>query len=198
MKARKNKAELDGAAQGAAARWRCDRALPPLVRCRGAERQTQRDRCGAGARNLSAQIGKLKDVSFPTISAAGPNSAIPHYRVTTSTNRKIDKGIFLIDSGGQYEDGTTDITRTLAVGTPSAEMRDRFTRVLEGQYRDQPRGLSRKGRQARRSMPSPAMRSGRPASISIMARAMASAPISPCMKGRSASPRSARRRSNPA
>ncbi len=75
---------------------------------------------------------KLKDVSFPTISAAGPNSAIPHYRVTVSSNRKIGKGIFLIDSGGQYEDGTTDITRTLAVGKPTAEMRDRYTRVLKG------------------------------------------------------------------
>jgi Xaa-Pro aminopeptidase len=76
--------------------------------------------------------GKLKDVSFPSIAAAGPNAAIPHYRVTVKSNRKIEKGIFLIDSGGQYEDGTTDITRTLAVGRPSAQMRDRFTRVLKG------------------------------------------------------------------
>ncbi|HUI21161.1 MAG TPA: aminopeptidase P family protein [Methylocella sp.] len=75
---------------------------------------------------------KLKDVSFPSIAAAGANAAIPHYRVTSKTNAKIRKGIFLIDSGGQYEDGTTDITRTLAVGKPSAEMRDRFTRVLKG------------------------------------------------------------------
>ncbi|MCL2385633.1 MAG: aminopeptidase P family protein, partial [Alphaproteobacteria bacterium] len=74
----------------------------------------------------------LKDVSFPTIAAAGENAAIPHYRVTVNSNRTIRKGIFLIDSGGQYEDGTTDITRTLAVGRPSAEMRDRFTRVLKG------------------------------------------------------------------
>ncbi|MDR3463846.1 MAG: M24B family metallopeptidase, partial [Beijerinckiaceae bacterium] len=78
------------------------------------------------------ETGKLKDLSFPSISAAGPNSAIPHYRVTTASNRKIGRGIFLIDSGGQYEDGTTDITRTLAVGRPDAEMRDRFTRVLKG------------------------------------------------------------------
>jgi Xaa-Pro aminopeptidase len=74
----------------------------------------------------------LKDLSFPTISAAGPNSAIPHYRVTVTSNRKIGKGIFLIDSGAQYEDGTTDITRTLAIGAPTREMRDRFTRVLKG------------------------------------------------------------------
>ena len=75
---------------------------------------------------------KLKDVSFPSIAAAGANAAIPHYRVTVKTNAKIRKGIFLIDSGGQYEDGTTDITRTLAAGKPTAEMRDRFTRVLKG------------------------------------------------------------------
>jgi len=77
--------------------------------------------------------GALKDVSFPTISGFGPNGAIVHYRVTARSNRRIaPDGIFLIDSGGQYEDGTTDITRTLAVGTPSEEMRDRFTRVLKG------------------------------------------------------------------
>lgn len=75
---------------------------------------------------------KLKDISFPTISAAGANAAIPHYRVTVNTNARIRKGIFLIDSGGQYEDGTTDVTRTLAVGRPTALMRDRFTRVLKG------------------------------------------------------------------
>ena len=78
------------------------------------------------------QTGKLKDVSFPSISAFGPNAAIPHYKVSTASNRRISKGIFLIDSGAQYLDGTTDITRTLVVGKPSAEMRDRFTRVLKG------------------------------------------------------------------
>jgi Xaa-Pro aminopeptidase len=77
--------------------------------------------------------GKLKDVSFPTISGAGPDGAIVHYRVTRKTNRTLKPGeLFLIDSGGQYEDGTTDITRTVAVGEPTAEMRDRFTRVLKG------------------------------------------------------------------
>ncbi len=77
--------------------------------------------------------GALKDVSFPTISGAGPNGAIVHYRVTRATNRRIRPGdLFLIDSGGQYEDGTTDITRTIPVGEPTAEMRDRFTRVLKG------------------------------------------------------------------
>jgi Xaa-Pro aminopeptidase len=77
--------------------------------------------------------GLLKDVSFPTISGFGPNGAIVHYRVTTRTNRRIaPDGLFLIDSGAQYEDGTTDVTRTVAVGAPSEEMRDRFTRVLKG------------------------------------------------------------------
>ena len=74
----------------------------------------------------------LKDVSFPTIAGFGKHAAIPHYRVTTDTNLAVGKGIFLIDSGAQYEDGTTDITRTIAVGKPTAEMRDRFTRVLKG------------------------------------------------------------------
>ncbi len=77
--------------------------------------------------------GLLKEVSFPTISGSGPNAAIVHYRVTRKTNRKISPGeIFLIDSGAQYQDGTTDITRTVIVGEPTAEMRDRFTRVLKG------------------------------------------------------------------
>jgi Xaa-Pro aminopeptidase len=77
--------------------------------------------------------GLLKDVSFSTISGSGPNAAIVHYRVTRGTNRRILPGeIFLVDSGAQYEDGTTDITRTVIVGDPTAEMRDRFTRVLKG------------------------------------------------------------------
>ncbi len=77
--------------------------------------------------------GLLRDISFPTISGSGPNGAIVHYRVTRHSNRTIAPGdLFLIDSGGQYEDGTTDITRTVAVGTPSGEMRERFTLVLKG------------------------------------------------------------------
>ncbi|MFE1598613.1 M24 family metallopeptidase [Methylobacterium sp. ID0610] len=80
-----------------------------------------------------AEGGDLRDVSFPTISGSGPNGAIVHYRVTRATDRAVRPGeLFLIDSGAQYVDGTTDITRTVAVGEPSAEMRDRFTRVLKG------------------------------------------------------------------
>src|SRR5262249_6025477 len=79
------------------------------------------------------ETGLLKDVSFPTISGAGPDGAIVHYRVTRKTDRRIEAGqLFLIDSGAQYEDGTTDITRTVAIGDPTKEMRDRFTRVLKG------------------------------------------------------------------
>jgi Xaa-Pro aminopeptidase len=79
------------------------------------------------------ETGELRDTSFTTISAAGPNAALPHYRVTSATNRPIEKDrIFLIDSGGQYEDGTTDITRTVIVGSASEEFKDRYTRVLQG------------------------------------------------------------------
>jgi Xaa-Pro aminopeptidase len=74
----------------------------------------------------------LKDISFPTIAGFGPNSAIPHYRVSEASNRRIERGIFLIDSGAQYEDGTTDVTRTIAIGRPTSLMRDRATRVLKG------------------------------------------------------------------
>jgi Xaa-Pro aminopeptidase len=77
--------------------------------------------------------GALKDVSFPTIAGTGPNGAIVHYRVTRKSNRRIAPGdLLLIDSGAQYEDGTTDVTRTIAIGTPTLEMQDRFTRVLRG------------------------------------------------------------------
>jgi Xaa-Pro aminopeptidase len=86
----------------------------------------------AALESFRRDTGKLKDVSFPTISGAGPNGAIVHYRVTRTSNRRIAPGeLFLVDSGGQYQDGTTDITRTVAVGEPTAEMRERFTRVLK-------------------------------------------------------------------
>jgi len=79
------------------------------------------------------ETGALKDVSFPTISGTGPNGAIVHYRVTRKSNRRVTPGdLLLVDSGAQYEDGTTDITRTVAIGPPTMEMCDRFTRVLRG------------------------------------------------------------------
>jgi Xaa-Pro aminopeptidase len=77
--------------------------------------------------------GLLKDVSFPTIAGASSDGAIVHYRVSRKSNRHIAPGeLFLIDSGGQYEDGTTDITRTVAVGTPSEDARKNATLVLKG------------------------------------------------------------------
>ena len=77
--------------------------------------------------------GALRDLSFDTIAGTGPNGAIVHYRPTLRTNRRVEAGqLLLVDSGAQYQDGTTDITRTVAIGAPSAEMRDRFTRVLKG------------------------------------------------------------------
>ena len=87
----------------------------------------------AALESFRRDSGLLKDVSFPSISGAGPNGAIVHYRVTSASNRVIGTDeMFLIDSGAQYEDGTTDITRTVINGVSTDEMRDRFTRVLKG------------------------------------------------------------------
>ncbi len=75
----------------------------------------------------------MKDMSFETISGAGPNGALPHYRVSSASNRPLERGsLYLVDSGGQYPDGTTDITRTVAIGAPSADMRRHYTLVLKG------------------------------------------------------------------
>ncbi|MGN6588999.1 MAG: aminopeptidase P family protein [Sphingomicrobium sp.] len=82
---------------------------------------------------LRRENAELRDLSFDSISGAGPNGAIVHYRSSEKTNRKLEQGtLYLIDSGGQYIDGTTDITRTVPIGEPTAEMKDRFTRVLKG------------------------------------------------------------------
>jgi Xaa-Pro aminopeptidase len=76
---------------------------------------------------------RFRDLSFDTISGSGPNGAIVHYRVSPRTDRRLQPGeLYLVDSGAQYLDGTTDVTRTIALGSPSAEMRERFTRVLKG------------------------------------------------------------------
>ena len=75
----------------------------------------------------------FRDLSFPTISGAGANGAVVHYRATPESERKLGPGmLYLVDSGAQYSDGTTDVTRTVAIGAPSPEMRERFTRVLKG------------------------------------------------------------------
>ena len=133
MKAVKNHAEIsgtraahlrDGAAMTRFLAWVDGEALKGKL--------TEIDAVAA-LESFRRDTGLLKDVSFPTISGAGPNGAIVHYRVTRESNRKLGMNeLFLIDSGAQYEDGTTDITRTIVVGEPSEEMRDRFTRVLKG------------------------------------------------------------------
>ena len=133
MKAVKNAAEIagaraaqqrDGAAVTRFLAW-FDREAP-----RGA--LTEIDAVEA-LESFRRDTGLLKDISFATIAGAGPNGAVVHYRVTRKTNRRIASGeLFLIDSGGQYTDGTTDITRTIAIGAPSADMRENFTLVLKG------------------------------------------------------------------
>ncbi len=79
------------------------------------------------------ETGALKDLSFDAITGTGSNGAVIHYRVTERLNRPLENNsLLLIDSGGQYLDGTTDVTRTLAIGEPTAEMKARFTLVLKG------------------------------------------------------------------
>ena len=133
MKAVKNAAEIAGAR---AAHLRDGAALVRFLAWFDREapkgKLTEIDAVAA-LESFRRETGKLKDVSFATIAGAGPNGAIVHYRVTQKTNRKISPSeLFLIDSGAQYEDGTTDVTRTIAVGQPTDEMRQRFTLVLKG------------------------------------------------------------------
>ena len=136
--------------------------------------------------------GDLRDLSFDTISGAGPNGAIVHYQVNEETNRPLEMdSIYLVDSGGQYPDGTTDVTRTVVIGTPTAEMKDRFTRVLQGHIAIA-RALFPEG--TRGSQLDSFARQypvARRASITPTAPATASAASSPSTKGRSASRRSA-------
>ena len=83
--------------------------------------------------NFRKKNKKFKFLSFPTISGAGPNGAIIHYKANKKTNRKLKKGdIYLVDSGGQYEFGTTDVTRTISLKNSNKRIKDIFTRVLKG------------------------------------------------------------------
>ncbi len=87
----------------------------------------------AKLRSFREETGALKDLSFRTISATGPHGALPHYSVDEDSNIPIEEGhLYLVDSGGQYLDGTTDVTRVIAVGEPTEEMRRRYTQVLKG------------------------------------------------------------------
>ena len=132
MKAVKNAAEIAGAR---AAQRRDGAAVTRFLAWfdREAPRGLTEIDAVEALESFRRDTGLLKDVSFPTIAGAGADGAIVHYRVSRRSNRRIAPGeLFLIDSGGQYEDGTTDITRTVAVGAPSAEMRKNFTLVLKG------------------------------------------------------------------
>ena len=132
----------------------------------------------------------IRDFSFDTISAAGPNAAIPHYRVSDESNRPIERDrIYLVDSGAQYLDGTTDITRTVIVGKPIGGNARPLHPRAQGPYRARARRVSPKAPRAASSTRWPAPRSGPSASTTTTAPAMASAASSACMRGRSASPR---------
>lgn len=131
-KACKNAAEIRGSAQ---AHLRDGAALCELLAWLDAQ--------PAGSVTETQVVGQLEaarrkdnalqDISFETIAGTGPNGAIMHYRVTEETDSRLEEGqLIVLDSGGQYLDGTTDITRTLAIGTPPAEAKAAFTRVLAG------------------------------------------------------------------
>jgi Xaa-Pro aminopeptidase len=132
-KATKNAAEIAG---HRAASRRDGAALSRFLRWIAAEApkggQTELS-AAARLQQFREETGVLKDQSFDAISATGPHGAIPHYHAVPESNLPIEPGqLYLIDSGGQYVDGTTDVTRVVPVGAPTAEMRDRFTRVLKG------------------------------------------------------------------
>jgi Xaa-Pro aminopeptidase len=130
-KAIKNETEIAGAR---AAHLRDGTALARfLTWLDGAAASGRIDEVGAAVKleAFRRETGQLKDLSFDSISAAGPHGAVVHYRPTMASNRKLEPGsLYLIDSGAQYADGTTDVTRTIAIGTPSATMRRHYSLVL--------------------------------------------------------------------
>ena len=139
--------------------------------------------------NFRTMDPSMKDMSFETISGAGPNGALPHYRVSSASNRVLERGtLYLVDSGGQYLDGTTDITRTVAIGDPSTDMKRHNTLVLKGHIAMDrvrfPEGTT--GLISIRWHGTPC---GRPGLITITAPAMASASILACTKARRESPK---------
>jgi len=134
-KAIKNSAEIAG---HRAAQARDGAALARFLHWLSVEGPTGKvDEIAAAERlhDFRRAAGDLRDLSFDTISGAGPNGAIVHYRVSEETNRPLEpNSMYLVDSGGQYPDGTTDVTRTVWIGPGAApaEEKDRFTRVLKG------------------------------------------------------------------
>lgn len=132
-RAQKNPVEIQGTRNAHA---RDGAALTRFLHWLATEGQTNPPDEVEAVRKLEAfreATGRLKDLSFDTIAGAAANGAVVHYRPTQRLNKRAEKGsLFLIDSGAQYLDGTTDVTRTVAIGEPSPEMRQRFTLVLKG------------------------------------------------------------------
>ena len=132
-KARKNAAEIAGSS---AAHVRDGAAVTKFLHWLATDAQDGNEDEISAAQKLESfrhDTGLLKDLSFESISGAGSNGAIVHYRVSKATTKKLAPGsLYLIDSGGQYVDGTTDITRTVPIGEADNEMRKSFTLVLKG------------------------------------------------------------------
>ena len=132
-RAAKNAVEVEGSRQ---AHIRDGAALSNFLHWVATEAQTAlptEDVVVTALERFREATGALKDLSFDTIAGAGPNGALPHYRPVSRTIRRVEEGsLLLVDGGGQYLDGTTDVTRTMAIGEPTAEQKDRFTRVLKG------------------------------------------------------------------
>jgi len=132
-RAAKNAVEIEGARK---AHIRDGAALAAFLHWLATEAQTTpQDEIAVVSKleGFREATGALKDLSFDTIAGAGPNGAIVHYRPTHRLNRRLEKNsLLLVDSGGQYLDGTTDVTRTVAIGEPTPEMKERFTLVLKG------------------------------------------------------------------
>ena len=133
LKARKNNIELDGAKK---ANIRDGVSITKFLfwlKTKMIVEKTDEIKAADYLLNLRKKNDLFYSPSFDTISAFGPHAALPHYRVNNDSNLPFENNsIFLCDSGGQYKDGTTDITRTIIIGTPTEEQKDRFTRVLKG------------------------------------------------------------------
>ena len=132
-RARKNPVEVEGARKAHARDGAALTRFLHWIATEGRSGEITEIQACEKLEGFRADTGALKDLSFDSISGAGAHGAIVHYRVTRGTDRKLARGeLFLIDSGGQYLDGTTDVTRTVAIGEPSADMRRHFTLVLKG------------------------------------------------------------------